>query len=70
VIDAYKHPNKNQIPAKVANFTAQSLPIGTPNLQKLLDMTFVVKGRSIEGCRDYLKQVVGRLLSRLELLRL
>jgi XPG I-region/Chromatin organization modifier domain 2 len=71
VMQAYLRPNDNQIPAKLSVITPENpLEMGTPDFTSLMQMLLIVKGRSLEGSREYLKQAVGRLLSRSELTRL
>jgi len=70
VVSAYMKPNENQLPVKLSGATSASIPLEAPNLNKLLEMKLIVKGRSYEVSREYLRSSVGRLLSRLDLLRL
>lgn len=66
VVEAYTRPNENVLPV---SFSANTTPsMKKPDLLALMKMKLVVKGRSQEGSRDYIKTSVGRLLSRAELL--
>ena len=66
VVEAYTCPNENVLPVP---FAANTTPcMKKPDLLALMKMKLVVKGRSQEGSRDYIKTSVGRLMSRAELL--
>ena len=69
VLHAYLSPNENQIPFQLANASAASIQMSTPQLSALMQMNLIVKGRDLGTSRAFLQQAVGRLLSRAELLR-
>ena len=67
VVDAYTRPNENLLPVQ---FTSQTRPSTTrPDLASLMKMKELVKGRSQETSREFVKTAIGRLLSRAELLK-
>lgn len=67
VVEAYTRPNENQIPIQ---FASQPIPrMNTPDLAGLMKMKLIVKGRSTEASREHIKNAIGRLLSRAELLQ-
>ena len=70
VIESYMRPNDDQIPYNLVDFTARSLVMRPPNLEQLMATRLVIKGRCLHGSRDYVMQVTGRLLSRLEITRI
>ncbi|KAL7569289.1 hypothetical protein ACA910_016836 [Epithemia clementina (nom. ined.)] len=70
VRDAYMRPNENQIPYNLVGFTSRSIAMHPPNLEKLMNTKLIIKGRSIEKSKEFVKQVTWRLLSRLEILRI
>lgn len=68
IMGLYTEPNDNQVPAKLVGTTSENLAMSTPNLAKLMEMKLIVKGRSYESSREYLKLKTGQLLARLEIL--
>lgn len=67
VVDAYMRPNDNQIPIEFANTTSENLRMAPPRLRELLRMNTIIKGRTLEASREYVKQTVARLMARQEL---
>jgi flap endonuclease GEN len=65
VVNAYMRPNKNQIPVLFAGNRRPRMDL--PNLSALLKLKLIVKGRSYETSRDFIKLSVGRILSHAEL---
>lgn len=67
VVDAYTSPNDNLLPVQ---FGRQARPsMSDPDLGSLMKMKVIVKGRSQETSREFVKTAIGRLLSRAELLQ-
>jgi 5'-3' exonuclease len=69
VVEAYLRPNDNQLPAQLAGKTSNQIKMDPPDLNALLQLPLILKGRSQEESREYLVRSVGRLLSRAELFR-
>lgn len=69
VVAAYMRPNDNQIPGQFVGITSESLQMARPSMHALMRMSFIVKGRSLDASRDYVKQSVARLMSRTSLFR-
>jgi flap endonuclease GEN len=69
VVAAYMRPNDNQIPGQFVGITSESLQMARPSMHALMRMPFIVKGRSLDTSRDYVKQSVARLMSRTSLFR-
>lgn len=67
VVNAYLHPNDDQMPIQLANVTSESLFMKQPRLNDLLRASVIIKGRSLPTSRDYVRQMVTRLMSRNEL---
>eukprot|EP00977_Amphora_coffeiformis_P001783 scaffold353_cov185-Amphora_coffeaeformis.AAC.11 len=66
VVDAYTRPNESLLPVQ---FSSQARPRTiNPDLAGLMKMKVIVKGRSQETSREFVKTAIGRLLSRAELL--
>ena len=66
VVEAYIRPNDNLLPVQ---FSSQNRPsTSNPDLASLMKMKEIVKGRSQETSREFVKTAIGRLLSRAELL--
>lgn len=68
VLSAYMRPNENQIPMQLIGVSSSSLQMGQPRLSELMQSSLIVKGRSVEGSRAFVRQAVLRLLSRQVLL--
>jgi flap endonuclease GEN len=69
VVAAYMRPNDNQIPGQFVGITSESLQMARPSMHALMQMPLIVKGRSLDASRDYVKQSVARLMSRTSLFR-
>ena len=67
VYTAYMRPNDNQLPMQFVGMRA--VLMSPPRLVSLMGMPLLVKGRSFEGSRAFIRQQVSRLLSRRELHR-
>ena len=67
VYEAYMRPNANQLPVQFVGLHA--VHMSPPRLVSLLGMPLIVKGRSFEGSRAFVRNQVSQLLSRRELHR-
>ena len=67
VVEAYSKPNENLLPLQFSGNTNPEMIM--PDLDGLMKMKSIVKGRSLETSREYLKTAIGKLLSRAELLK-
>lgn len=65
ILDAYMKPNDNQIPVQLVG---RELQMRAPQLKALLNMKLLVKGHNFATSRTFIQQIVGRLLSRIELI--
>ena len=70
VMKAYMSPNDNQIPYNLVGFTSRSVAMRPPDVDKLVDSKLIIKGKSHESSTAFVKNVLWRLISRLEMLRI
>ena len=69
-IQLYFKPNGNEVPVNLQEISHNNLflQIARPQYQAALQSSLVVKGHTIEGSREYLKQTMPKLLARLEII--
>ena len=64
---AYLQPNDNQLPLQFVGLASSGVHMQQPRLGPLISMNLIVKGRSVEASRSFVREQVSRHLSRREL---
>ena len=66
---AYYEPNENQIPLCLVGKKARKLEMNPPQLEKLLQLPFIIRGRSLQESREYVRKSLSVYLARRELIQ-
>jgi len=69
-LKAYYEPNENQIPLRLVGKTARTLKMNLPQLEKILQLPFIIRGRTIHESRDSVRKSLSSYLARQELFEL
>lgn len=69
-LKAYNEPNENQVPLCLVGKTARTLKMNSPQLGKFLELTFVIRGRSLDESREYVRKSLSAYLARQEVFSL
>mmetsp|Transcript_2992 Transcript_2992/g.3381 ORF Transcript_2992/g.3381 Transcript_2992/m.3381 type:complete len:1202 (-) Transcript_2992:56-3661(-) len=64
---AYHEPNKNQVPHCLLGKTARTLKMHSPQLEKILQSSFIIRGHSLQESREFIKKSLSAYLARQEL---
>ncbi len=67
---AYYEPNENQIPLCLVGKTARKLEMNPPQTEKILQLPFIIRGRSLQESRECVRKSLSVYLARQELLQL
>jgi flap endonuclease GEN len=67
IVKIYQQPNENQLPLDLIRKNARNLEMMAPQLQKMLQSSFIIRGRSFAESREYLQKSLSRFLARTEL---
>ena len=67
---AYLEPNENQIPLCLVGKTARRLEMNPPRSEELLELPYVIRGRSLQESREFIRKSLSVYLARQELLEL
>ncbi len=67
---AYYEPNDDQIPFCLLEKTARTLRMNSPQIEKLLELPFVIRGRTFQENREFVQKSLSSYLARQELLDL
>jgi hypothetical protein len=66
-VRAYHEPNENQVPYSLAGKTARTLKMNSPQFEKLLQSSFIIRGHSLQESREFIKKSLSAYLARQEL---
>jgi flap endonuclease GEN len=64
VYSAYMRPNDNQLPIQLVGAAGSGMEMGYPKIKELCEMNLIVKGQSLVGSRDFVRQTVSRYVTR------
>jgi 5'-3' exonuclease len=66
-VRAYHEPNENQVPYFLVGKTARTLKMNSPQFEKLLQSSFIIRGHSLQESREFIKKSLSAYLARQEL---
>jgi flap endonuclease GEN len=66
-VRAYHEPNENQVPYFLVGKTARTLKMKSPQFEKLLQSSFIIRGHSLQESREFIKKSLSAYLARQEL---
>jgi flap endonuclease GEN len=69
-LKAYNEPNENQVPFCLVGKTARTLNMNSPQLDKFLQLPFVIRGRSLHESREFVRKSLSAYLARQEVFSL
>lgn len=67
IVKIYQQPNENQLPLDLIRKNARNLEMMAPQLEKMLQSSFIIRGRSFAESREYLRRSLANFLARTEL---
>eukprot|EP00536_Pseudo-nitzschia_multiseries_P006983 jgi/Psemu1/169767/gw1.156.96.1 len=66
-IKTYHEPNENQIPLCLVGKTARTLNMNPPQLEQMLQSSLIVRGRTLQESREFVRKSLSAYLARREL---